>query len=143
MLLVVTYDVETSTASGARRLRTVAKLCEKYGVRVQNSVFEIELNAAQLVVLKGRLLEIIDEKRDSVRFYRMGNSWQNKVEVLGKVPLVQPGSELILSRQPRKSKKTAGVGAGKPQIPSSNQPERSKIIVHFLLFFSKTAQHAA
>ena len=93
MLLVVTYDVEISTSSGAKRLRSVARLCEKYGVRVQNSVFEIEVNAAQLVVLKNRLSEIMDEQRDSVRFYRMGNSWQNKIEVLGKV---QAGSELIL-----------------------------------------------
>ena len=96
MLLVVTYDVEISTSSGAKRLRSVARLCEKYGVRVQNSVFEIEVNAAQLVVLKNRLSEIMDEQRDSVRFYRMGNSWQNKIEVLGKVPPVQAGSELIL-----------------------------------------------
>lgn len=96
MLLILTYDVETATASGAKRLRNVAKLCQKYGVRVQNSVFEIEASAAQLVELKSKLKSIIDLEQDSVRIYRMGNSWQNKVEVLGKAPIIQAGSEIIL-----------------------------------------------
>lgn len=96
MLLILTYDVETATASGAKRLRNVAKLCQKYGVRVQNSVFEIEASAAQLVELKNKLESIIDLEQDSVRIYRMGNSWQNKIEVLGKAPIIQAGSEIIL-----------------------------------------------
>lgn len=96
MLLILTYDVETATASGAKRLRNVAKLCQKYGIRVQNSVFEIEASAAQLVELKSKLESIIDLEQDSVRIYRMGNSWQNKIEVLGKAPIIQAGSEIIL-----------------------------------------------
>ena len=84
MLLVVAYDVEMTNPAGAKRLRSVAKLCQKYGVRVQNSVFEIETSAAQLVELKGGLQSIIDQEQDSIRIYRLGNSWQNKIEVLGK-----------------------------------------------------------
>lgn len=80
MLLVVAYDVEMTNPAGAKRLRSVAKLCQKYGVRVQNSVFEIETSAAQLVELKGGLQSIIDQEQDSIRIYRLGNSWQNKIE---------------------------------------------------------------
>ena len=74
MMLVVTYDVDTTNASGQKRLRKVAKICERYGMRVQNSVFEVLLDAAQLVVLKHELEKIIDTEQDSVRFYRLGNS---------------------------------------------------------------------
>lgn len=95
MMLVVTYDVNTTEAAGAKRLRKVAKICEKYGVRVQNSVFEVLVDAAELVVLKSLLSEVIDNENDSVRFYRLGNSYQHKIEVMGKEPLVQAGSALI------------------------------------------------
>lgn len=96
MMLVITYDVNTETEEGARRLRKVAKLCERYGVRVQNSVFEILVDASQLVVLKAELSKIIDMERDSVRFYRLGNSYQQKIETMGRRPVVQAGSALIL-----------------------------------------------
>lgn len=76
MMLVVTYDVDTTNASGQKRLRKVAKICERYGMRVQNSVFEVLLDAAQLVVLKHELEKIIDTEQDSVRFYRLGNSYE-------------------------------------------------------------------
>ncbi len=95
MMLVVTYDVNTMEAAGAKRLRKVAKICEKYGVRVQNSVFEVLVDSAQLVVLKSLLSDVIDKENDSVRFYRLGNSYQHKIEVMGKEPLVQAGSALI------------------------------------------------
>lgn len=95
MMLVVTYDVDTMDQAGARRLRKVARICERYGLRVQNSVFEITADAAQLVTIKSELLKIIDAKKDSVRFYRLGNSFQNKIEILGKAPIVQTGSPLI------------------------------------------------
>lgn len=95
MMLVVTYDVNTTEAAGAKRLRKVAKICEKYGVRVQNSVFEVLVDAAELVVLKSLLSDVIDNENDSVRFYRLGNSYQHKIEVMGKEPLVQAGSALI------------------------------------------------
>lgn len=95
MMLVVTYDMNTTEAAGEKRLRKVAKICEKYGVRVQNSVFEVLVDAAELVVLKSLLSDVIDNENDSVRFYRLGNSYQHKIEVMGKEPLVQAGSALI------------------------------------------------
>ena len=95
MMLVVTYDVNTTELAGAKRLRKVAKICEKYGVRVQNSVFEVLVDAAELVVVKSLLSDVIDNDNDSVRFYRLGNSYQHKIEVMGKEPLVQAGSALI------------------------------------------------
>ena len=58
MLMLITYDVNTTTPAGAKRLRQVAKLCEKYGIRVQNSVFEVLVDGAQLVKLKARLSEL-------------------------------------------------------------------------------------
>ena len=83
MMILVTYDVDFSLPKGAKRLRKVAKLCEKYGVRVQNSVFEMLIDPVQLVQIKNELLEIIDEKTDSVRLYHLGNNWKHKVEMIG------------------------------------------------------------
>ena len=95
MMLVVTYDVDTSDTAGQKRLRKVAKICERYGMRVQNSVFEVLVDASQLVVLKQELEKTINMMQDSVRFYRLGNSYDNKIETMGKTPLVQAGSALI------------------------------------------------
>ena len=95
MMLVVTYDVDTSDVAGQKRLRKVAKICERYGMRVQNSVFEVVLDAAQLVVLKRELEKVIDMAQDSVRFYRLGNSYENRIETMGKRPLVEAGGALI------------------------------------------------
>ena len=83
MMIVLTYDVDFTKPNGAKRLRKVAKLCEQYGVRVQNSVFEIMMDSSQLVSFKSKLSEIIDKKTDSVRFYRLGNQWENKIDILG------------------------------------------------------------
>ena len=83
MLVLITYDVNTETAAGRTRLRRVAKQCVNYGRRVQNSVFECMLDQAQCVTLKGILMDIIDEKVDSLRFYYLGNKYQTKVEHLG------------------------------------------------------------
>lgn len=95
MMLVVTYDVDTSDSAGQKRLRKVAKICERHGMRVQNSVFEVLVDAAQLVVLKQKLGKAIDMKQDSVRFYRLGNSYENRIESMGRKPLVEAGSALI------------------------------------------------
>lgn len=95
-MLVVAYDVDTSNAAGQKRLRKVAKICERHGVRVQNSVFEVLVDTAQLVVLKNELGKVIDHEQDSVRFYRLGNSYENRIDTMGKKPLVQAGSALIL-----------------------------------------------
>ena len=83
MLVLITYDVNTETATGRKRLRKVAKQCTNYGRRVQNSVFECILDNAQCVTLKAILADIIDESVDSLRFYYLGNKYQTKVEHMG------------------------------------------------------------
>ena len=95
MLVLITYDVNTQTTEGKKRLRKVAKECTNYGQRVQNSVFEVLLDAAQLVVLKHELEKIIDTEQDSVRFYRLGNSYERRIETMGKRPRVEAGGALI------------------------------------------------
>ena len=95
MMLVVTYDVDTSDSAGQKRLRKVAKICERHGMRVQNSVFEVRVDAAPLVVLKQELGKAIDMEQDSVRFYQLGNSYENRNESMGRKPLVEAGSALI------------------------------------------------
>ena len=96
MLIVVTYDVNVSNPSGQKRLRKVAKLCERYGLRVQNSVFEILVDAAQLAKLKAELALVIDQELDSIRFYRLGNSYKNRIDTMGKTKLVETGEPLLL-----------------------------------------------
>ena len=83
MLILITYDVNTETAAGRKRLRQVAKQCVNYGRRVQNSVFECILDQAQCVALKATLTKIIDENVDSLLFYYLGNKYQAKVEHVG------------------------------------------------------------
>ena len=90
MQLLITYDVATSTDGGERRLRRVAKVCLDYGQRVQNSVFECEINPAQLVELKARLFEIVDLDHDSLRFYNLGADWNRRVEHFGAKPSFDP-----------------------------------------------------
>lgn len=89
MMLVVAYDVDTTNIGGDKRLRKVAKLIERYGSRVQNSVFEVILDPAQLVKMKSELEKIIDTKEDSVRIYRLGSTYQNKIEVIGRKSRVE------------------------------------------------------
>ena len=96
MLVVITYDVNTTDAAGEKRLRRVAKLCERYGVRVQNSVFEVLVDAAQLTTLKHELSKEINKDLDSIRFYRLGNSYQNKIDSMGKKLIVETGEPLLL-----------------------------------------------
>lgn len=86
MLTVITYDVNTEDESGKRRLRKVAKYCVNYGQRVQNSVFECNADAATMVKIKKELVDLIDEKRDSLRFYYLGNRYESKVEHVGAKP---------------------------------------------------------
>lgn len=83
MKVLVTYDVNTASEHGARRLRQVAKACQNYGLRVQNSVFECILDEAKFVVLRNELISIIDSDNDSVCFYFLGNNWQKRVETIG------------------------------------------------------------
>ncbi|MEE1233109.1 MAG: CRISPR-associated endonuclease Cas2 [Phocaeicola sp.] len=84
MYILVTYDVDTTSKEGARRLRCVAKACLNYGQRVQNSVFECEVTEAQLCTLKNIIGNVIDTKKDSVRFYYLNRNIARRVEVLGK-----------------------------------------------------------
>ncbi|MCM3042315.1 CRISPR-associated endonuclease Cas2 [Paenibacillus motobuensis] len=83
MLVLVTYDVGTTNSAGQRRLRQVSKVCQNYGQRVQNSVFECVVDATEFEVLKIKLIDIIDEEQDSLRFYQLGNNYKNKVEHVG------------------------------------------------------------
>ena len=83
MYILVTYDVDTTSKEGARRLRCVAKACLNYGQRVQNSVFECEVTEAQLCTLKNIIGNVIDTKQDSVRFYYLNRNIARRVEVLG------------------------------------------------------------
>ncbi len=86
MLVLVTYDVNTETAAGRKRLRKVAKACVDHGQRVQNSVFECLLDAAQYAVFKAQLTTLIDPDADSLRFYQLGNSYKTRVEHIGRAP---------------------------------------------------------
>ena len=86
MLVLVTYDVNTETSAGRRRLRKVAKACVNYGRRVQNSVFECMLDASQYALFKAELAALIDPETDSLRFYRLGNHYAAKVEQIGLTP---------------------------------------------------------
>lgn len=83
MLMLITYDVNTEDTGGKKRLRKVAKECVNYGQRVQNSVFECVLDAAQYQIVKHKLEEIINPEKDSLRFYNLGNNYKNKIEHIG------------------------------------------------------------
>ena len=96
MMVLVTYDVNTETAAGRKRLRKVAKQCEDYGQRVQNSVFECLINPAQLKQLKHLLTELIDPEKDSLRFYYLGNRWRRRVEHIGAKVSIDLEGQLIV-----------------------------------------------
>lgn len=83
MMVLISYDVETVTSDGKRRLRKMAKELESYAQRVQNSVFEVNLDYGNFLKLKDRLLKIMDKSRDSLRFYYLGNDWKKKIEHFG------------------------------------------------------------
>ena len=86
MLVLITYDVNTETVAGRSRLRKVAKQCTNYGQRVQNSVFECNMDAAKCRQVSAILEEIIDKDKDSLRFYYLGDNYKNKVEHIGAKP---------------------------------------------------------
>jgi len=88
MLLLISYDVETVSPAGRKRLRQVARQCQKYGQRVQNSVFECLVDATQAKQLKLRLVELIDKEKDSLRFYYLGDDWRRRVEHEGAKPSI-------------------------------------------------------
>lgn len=96
MLVLITYDVNTEDAAGRKRLRKIAKTCVDYGQRVQNSVFECSLDAAQCRSLQAKLVSMIDLERDSLRFYYLGNRYENKVEHFGCKNTYMPEDTLMI-----------------------------------------------
>jgi CRISPR-associated protein Cas2 len=96
MLVLVTYDVNTTEGNGAARLRGVAKACRDYGQRVQYSVFEIEVDPAQWTRLKARLESIINPEVDSLRYYYLGANWQRRAEHVGAKPATDLNGTLIV-----------------------------------------------
>lgn len=96
MLVLVTYDVATTTPEGAGRLRRVAKACRDFGQRVQYSVFEIEVDPAQWTLLKARLEAIVDPRSDSLRYYFLGSNWRRRIEHFGAKPAIDLNGPLII-----------------------------------------------
>ena len=96
MMVLVSYDVSTTDPGGPRRLRRVARACEDYGQRVQNSVFECLVDPAQWAVLRNRLLAEADPARDSLRFYFLGAEWKRRVEHKGAKLSYDPEGPLVL-----------------------------------------------
>ncbi|MFV0413789.1 MAG: CRISPR-associated endonuclease Cas2 [Oscillospiraceae bacterium] len=96
MLVLITYDVNTETPAGKKRLRQIAKQCVNYGQRVQNSVFECLLNPAQCRLLQAKLCGIMDKERDSLRFYYLGNNYEPKIEHFGAGNTYKPEGVLLL-----------------------------------------------
>jgi len=96
MLVLVTYDVNTETPQGRKRLRRIAKLCVNKGQRVQKSVFECLVDPAQWAGLRQALISEIDEKRDSLRFYFLGANWQPKIEHIGAHEAYDPEGPLLV-----------------------------------------------
>jgi len=96
MLVLLTYDVSTESSAGRRRLRQVAKKCLSYGQRVQNSVFECNLDWSQYIKLQNELKEIINKEEDSLRFYNLGNNYSEKVMHIGIKPSIDLEGDLIV-----------------------------------------------
>jgi CRISPR-associated protein Cas2 len=95
-MVVVSYDVSTEQAAGRRRLRRVARVCESYGQRVQNSVFECSVDPTQWAILKSRLLREVDPSEDSLRFYFLGRNWKTRREHHGTKTVPDPDDPMIV-----------------------------------------------
>jgi len=96
MMVLVTYDVETVSPAGRKRLRKVAKICQNYGQRVQKSVFECSVDPAQFSELRQKLVDQINTSEDSLRFYLLGDNWRRRVEHVGAKPAYDPEGPLIV-----------------------------------------------
>ncbi len=94
-MVLITYDVNTTTGQGVRRLAKVAKVCTNYGQRVQNSVFECLVDNTQLAMIKKQIQDIIDVEKDSVRYYVLGEQYKNRIEHIGKKQGVDLAGPLI------------------------------------------------
>lgn len=96
MMVLISYDVSTTSAAGKTRLRKVAKECQNHAQRVQNSVFEADLDYSSFLKLKNNLIKIINLKEDSLRFYYLGNNWEKKVEHVGVKETYNPEGVIII-----------------------------------------------
>ena len=96
MLVVVCYDVSTIEPEGQRRLRRVAKVCKDYGQRVQFSVFECEVDPAKWTFFKQKLIDEINPKEDSLKFYFLGSNWKRRIEQIGVKKSYDPNDPLIV-----------------------------------------------
>ena len=94
--MLIAYDVATADPTGRRRLRRVARLCQDFGQRVQYSVFECQVDPAQWATLRARLIDEIDDKADSLRFYRLGANWRPRIEHVGTRASYDPDGPLVL-----------------------------------------------
>lgn len=95
-MVLISYDVSTIDKGGKARLRKVAKECQNHGQRVQNSVFEVDLDYSAFLKLKDRLIKLIDERQDSLRFYYLGNNWGKRVEHIGAKETYNPEGVIIV-----------------------------------------------
>lgn len=95
-MVLITYDVNTEDADGKKRLRKVAKQCQNYGQRVQNSVFECLVDPVQFAQLKRNLEQIIEPSKDSLRYYFLGKNWRIRVEHVGAKPTYDPEGVLTI-----------------------------------------------
>lgn len=95
-MVVISYDVNTIDKAGRTRLRKVAKECQNHAQRVQNSVFEADLDYSAFIKLKDKLLKLIDKNEDSLRFYYLGNNWERRVEHIGAKNTYNPEGVIII-----------------------------------------------
>ncbi|MGN1044293.1 MAG: CRISPR-associated endonuclease Cas2 [Acutalibacteraceae bacterium] len=96
MMVIISYDVNTMDQNGRSRLRKVAKECQKHAQRVQNSLFEADLDYSNFMKLKDKLLNLIDKEKDSLRFYYLGNNWENRIEHIGAKVSYNPEGVIIV-----------------------------------------------
>ncbi len=96
MLILISYDVSTVDEDGRRRLRRIAKVCQNWGIRVQNSVFECNVDPAQWIQLKTELEEIFNPEKDSLRYYNLGNRYSTRIEHVGAKPAIDVEQPLLL-----------------------------------------------
>lgn len=96
MMVLISYDVSTMDNMGKTRLRKIAKECQNHAQRVQNSVFEADLDYSSFLKLKDRLVKLIDPEKDSLRFYYLGNNWKKKIEHIGAKHTYDPEGVIII-----------------------------------------------
>ena len=104
MMVLISYDVSTMDSAGKSRLRKVAKECQNHAQRVQNSVFEANLDYSAFLKLKERLIDLIDKETDSLRFYYLGNNWNRRIEHVGAKETYDSEGVIIIYRLPSKVK---------------------------------------